>query len=213
MHVQIVSKAGDPRCRQCRREGIKLYLKGDRCYTKKCAIERRNYPPGMHGAGPQKKTTDYAGQLREKQKMKRTYRVLERPFRNYLALAERRRGVTGENLLQLLELRLDNIIYRLNLAASRAQARQLVTHRHFQLNGQRVNIPSMMLHPGDTITVHESSRKLPPMLESLRGTGRRIPAWLTLDANSLTAKVISNPTRDMIDTDVEEQLIIEYYSR
>ncbi len=208
-----VSKSGDPRCRQCRREGMKLYLKGDRCYSKKCGIERRNYPPGMHGQGPQKKTTEYAGQLREKQKMKRTYRVLERPFRNYLAVAERRRGVTGENLLQLLELRLDNVIYRLNVASSRAQARQFVNHRHFLVNGKRVNIPSYLVRPGDTITVHENSRKLPPMLNSLRGTGRRIPEWLQFDANSLTAKILSAPTRDMIDTEVEEQLIVEYYSR
>lgn len=208
-----VSKSGDARCRQCRREGVKLYLKGDRCYTKKCGIERRNYPPGMHGQGPQKKTTEYAGQLREKQKMKRTYRVLERPFRNYLAEAERRRGVTGENLLQLLELRLDNAVYRLNLASSRAQARQLVNHRHFLVNGKRVNIPSYLLRPGDTITVHDNSRRLPPMLESLRGTGRRIPEWLSMDANALTARVLSAPTRDMIDTEVEEQLIVEYYSR
>lgn len=204
---------GEPRCRQCRREGVKLYLKGTRCYSKKCQIERRNYPPGMHGQGMQKKQTDYAGQLREKQKMKRTYRVLERPFRNYLAEAERRRGVTGENLLQLIEMRLDNVVYRLNLAASRAQARQFVSHRHFLVNGKRVNIPSFSVRPGDVISVHENSRKLGPMLESLRGTGHRIPEWLTLDANALTAKVIAPPTRDMIDTDVEEQLIVEFYSR
>lgn len=206
-------KSADARCRQCRREGVKLYLKGTRCYTKKCQIERRNYPPGMHGQGPQKKTTEYAGQLREKQKMKRTYRVLERPFRNYLAEAERRRGVTGENLLQLIEMRFDNVIYRLNLASSRAQARQFVTHRHFLVNGKRVNIPSYNLRSGDVITVHENSRKLTPMLDSLRGTGQRTPEWLTLDVNSLTGRVISSPTRDMIDTDVEEQLIVEYYSR
>ncbi len=208
-----ISKSGDARCRQCRREGVKMYLKGTRCYTKKCGIERRNYPPGMHGQGPQKKMTDYAGQLREKQKMKRTYRVLERPFRNYVAEAERRRGVTGENILQLLEMRFDNIIYRLNLAASRAQARQMVNHRHFLINGKRVNIPSYSLRPGDVITVHENSRRLLPMLDALRGTGRRVPEWLTLDANSLTAKIVAPPTRDMIDTDVAEQLIVEYYSR
>jgi small subunit ribosomal protein S4 len=206
-------KSGDARCRQCRREGEKLYLKGTRCYSKKCAIERRNYPPGMHGQGPQKKTTEYAGQLREKQKMKRIYRVLERPFRNYLAEAERRRGVTGENMLQLLEIRLDNTVYRLNMAASRAQARQMVNHRHFLVNGKAVNIPSYLLRTGDVITVRESSRKLLPMLDALRGMGRHIPDWLTFDAGSLTAKVLSAPTRDMIDTDVQEQLIVEYYSR
>ncbi len=205
--------SGDARCRQCRREGMKLYLKGTRCYTKKCQIERRNYPPGMHGQGPQKKTTDYAHQLREKQKMKRTYRVLEKPFRNYVTEAERRRGVTGENLLQLLEMRFDNVVYRLNLASSRAQARQFVNHRHFLINGKRVNIPSYLVKPGDVVTVHENSRRLAPMLESLRGTGHRIPEWLSLDANSLTARVVAAPTRDMIDTEVEEALIVEYYSR
>jgi len=208
-----MAKSGDARCRQCRREGIKLYLKGSRCYSKKCAFERRSYPPGMHGQGPQKKTTEYAGQLREKQKMKRNYRVLERPFRNYLTEAERRRGVTGENLLQLLETRLDNTVYRLNLAASRAQARQFVSHEHLLVNGKKVNIASYLLRVGDVITVRASSHKLPPLLESLRGTGRHIPEWLSFDPNSLTAKVLSLPTRDQIDTEVEEQLIVEFYSR
>lgn len=206
--------SGDARCRQCRREGVKLYLKGTRCYSKKCGIERRNYAPGMHGQGMQKKMTEYATQLREKQKMKRTYRVMEKPFRNYLAEAERRRGVTGENLLVLLEVRLDNTIYRLNLASSRAQARQFVTHRHFMVNGKRVNIPSFLVKPGDVITVHDNSRKLAPMLASLGEMARRhTPEWLTFDASTLTGKVIAMPTRDLIDTDVEEQLIVEYYSR
>jgi len=168
----------------------------------------------MHGGGMQKKTTEYAHQLREKQKMKRTYRVLERPFRNYLAEAERRHGVTGENLLMLLEIRLDNTIYRLNLASSRAQARQFVNHRHFLVNGKRVNIPSYLLKVGDVITVSDNSRKLGPMLDALgAGARRHIPDWLALDPNSLTARVVTMPTRDMIDTDVAEQLIVEYYSR
>ena len=167
----------------------------------------------MHGQGMQKKTTEYAHQLREKQKMKRTYRVLERPFRNYVDEALRRKGVTGENILSLLETRLDNVIYRLNLGASRAQARQLVSHRHFLVNGKRVDIPSYQVRVGDTISVHDNSRKLGPMLESLRGMGRRIPEWLTFDANALVGKIIAIPTRDMIDTDVAEQLIVEYYSR
>lgn len=205
--------SGDPRCRQCRREGMKLYLKGTRCYSKKCAIERRPFPPGMHGRDPQKKTTEYADQLREKQKMKRVYRVLERPFRNYLQEAERRRGVTGENLLALLETRLDNTIYRLNLASSRAQARQIVNHRHVMVNGKSVNIPSYLLRPGDVITIAENSRKLPPMLGALAGGGKHIPDWLQFNPNTLTGKVISLPTREMIDTDVAEQLIVEYYSR
>ncbi len=208
-----MAKSGDARCRQCRREGIKLYLKGSRCYSKKCAFERRSYPPGMHGQGPQKKTTEYAGQLREKQKMKRSYRVLERPFRNYLSEAERRRGVTGENLLQLLETRLDNTVYRLNLASSRAQARQFVSHEHLLVNGKKVNIASYLLRVGDEVSVRAGSHKLAPLLESLRGTGRHIPEWLSFDPNTLTAKVLSLPTRDQIDTEVEEQLIVEFYSR
>ena len=203
----------DPRCRQCRREGVKLFLKGSRCYTKKCAIERRNFPPGQHGGGPQKKMTEYATQLREKQKMKRYYRVLEKPFRNYLGEAERRRGVTGENLLTLLELRLDNVIYRLNFAASRAQARQLISHGHFTVNGRRVDIASFIVRVGDTIGVHEASRKVAPILETLRGVGRRAPDWLSFDVNALTGKVLAAPTRDQIDAPVEEQLIVEYYSR
>jgi small subunit ribosomal protein S4 len=205
--------SGDARCRQCRREGMKLYLKGSRCYSKKCAIERRNRPPGMHGGGMQKKTTEYAQQLREKQKMKRTYRVLERPFRNYLVEAERRHGVTGENLLMLLEIRFDNVIYRLHMASSRAQARQMVNHRHFLVNGKRVNIPSYLLKVGDVITVAENSRKLQPLLDALSGRGPHIPDWLNLDPSTLTGRVLAVPTRDMIDTEVDEQLIVEFYSR
>jgi small subunit ribosomal protein S4 len=205
--------SGDPRCRQCRREGVKLYLKGSRCYSKKCGIERRNYPPGMHGQGMQKKTTEYAHQLREKQKMKRIYRVLERPFRNYLEEAERRRGVTGENLLGLLETRLDNVVYRLNLGSSRAQARQFVNHGHFLVNGHRVDIPSYQVRVGDVITIAEGSRRMKPLLDALGGVGRHIPDWLSFETNTLTARVIAVPSRDLIDTDVQEQLIVEYYSR
>jgi small subunit ribosomal protein S4 len=205
--------SGDARCRQCRREGVKLYLKGSRCYSKKCGIEKRNYPPGMHGQGMRKKTTEYAGQLREKQKMKRIYRVMERPFRNYLQEAERRRGVTGENLLSLLESRLDNVVYRLNLGSSRAQARQFVNHGHFHVNGRRVDIPSYQVRVGDVITVAEGSHRMKPLLDSLRGIGRHTPDWLSFDPNTLTARVIAVPSRDMIDTDVAEQLIVEYYSR
>lgn len=203
----------DPKCRQCRREGLKLFLKGARCYTKKCAVDRRNFPPGQHGGGPQKKMTEYATQLREKQKMKRYYRVLEKPFHNYLTEAERRRGVTGENLLVLLELRLDNVVYRLNLGASRAQARQIVGHGHITVNGRRVDIASYIVRPGDTVALHEDSRKLPPALETLRGIGRRVPDWLTFDPNTLSGKVLAAPTREQIDAPVEEQLIVEYYSR
>jgi small subunit ribosomal protein S4 len=157
--------------------------------------------------------TEYSHQLREKNKTRRLYRVLERPFRNYLVEAERRRGVTGENLLQLLEMRLDNVVYRLNLAASRAQARQVVSHGHFMVGGRRVNIPSYIVRVGEVISVHESSRKLPCMLESLRGMGRRIPEWLSFDAGQLSGKVLAVPTRDQIDSTVQEQLIVEFYSR
>jgi small subunit ribosomal protein S4 len=203
----------DPRCRQCRREGTKLFLKGGRCYTKKCAIDRRNFPPGQSAGGPQKKLTEYAIQLREKQKMKRYYRVLEKPFRNTLKEAERRRGVSGENLLALLELRLDNVVYRLNLSASRAQSRQLVAHGHFAVNGARVDIPSYIVKPGDSISVLEGSRKIVPILESLRGTGKRIPDWLSLDPASFSAKILAVPSREQIDAPVQEQLIVEFYSR
>ncbi len=204
----------DARCRQCRREGEKLFLKGARCYSKKCGIERRNTPPGQHGPDyARKKFTEYSHQLREKQKTKRIYRVLERPFRNYLGEAERRRGVTGENLLQLLEMRLDNVIYRLSLSASRAQARQLVAHGHFTVNGRRVDIPSYILKIGDTVGVHETSRRLPPMLDSLRGMGRRTPEWLSFDPGQLTGRILAAPTRDQIDSSVQEQLIVEFYSR
>jgi small subunit ribosomal protein S4 len=204
----------DPKCRQCRREGEKLFLKGARCYTKKCGIERRPMPPGQHGPGSErKKITEYAHQMREKQKTKRLYRVLERPFRNYLAEAERRRGVTGENLLQLLEMRLDNVVYRFNFSASRAQARQIVGHGHVTVNGRRVNIPSYIVKIGDVVSIHNSSRKLPPMLSSLQGTGRRIPEWLSFDASQLSGKVLAAPSREQIDSTVQEQLIVEFYSR
>jgi len=214
----------DPRCRQCRREGDKLYLKGDKCYTH-CTLDKtskdnkntkwRDKPPGMHGAPAfQKKITEYGQQLREKQKLRRIYRVLEGQFRNYLEEALRRPGVTGENLLQLLELRLDNVIYRLGLAASRAQARQMVTHRHFTVNGQRVNIPSYILKPGDVIGVHESMMKAGGIKEARdRVLKRSRIEWLDFNAQTLEGRVLSVPTRDQIDTRVREQLIIEFYSR
>ncbi|MCS6777523.1 MAG: 30S ribosomal protein S4 [Chloroherpetonaceae bacterium] len=213
----------DPRCRQCRREGVKLYLKGDKCYTN-CTLEKtskdgktrwRDKPPGMHGAPAfQKKLTEYGVQLREKQKLRRIYRVLEKQFRNYLKEALRRPGVTGENLLQLLELRFDNVIYRLGLAASRAQARQLVSHRHFTINGQRVNIPSYILKPGDVIAVHESMMQSGAIKEARERLSKRsLPAWLDLNPRDLVGRVLAVPTRDQIDTNVREQLIIEFYSR
>ena len=213
----------DPRCRQCRREGDKLYLKGDKCYTK-CTLDKtskdgktkwRDKPPGMHGAPAfQKKMTEYGQQLREKQKLRRIYRVLETQFRNYLKEALRRPGVTGENLLQLLEIRLDNVVYRFGLAASRAEARQMVAHRHFTVNGRRVNIPSYLVKAGDVVGVHETMAKNGGIKEAReRVLKRGLPAWLDFNVQTLEGRVISLPTRDQIDTRVEEQRIIEFYSR
>lgn len=212
------SVSGDVRCRQCRRAGQKLFLKGDRCYSKKCAVERRQnggvvQPPGQHGqTGRPAKVTTYGSQLREKQKMRQMYRVLEGPFRTYVAEATRRRGVTGENLLQLLEMRLDNVVYRLGFAASRAQARQLVNHGHFLVNNKPVDIPSYQTRPGETITVVEDARRI-PAIQAAMGSAARIPQWLSVDNNQFTGKVIAAPKRDEVDTEVHEQIIIEFYSR
>jgi len=205
---------GTPVCRLCRREGEKLYLKGDKCFSRKCSVERHQYPPGQHGQARQKKLSNYGIQLREKQKMRRIYGVRERQFRNYMAKALRRRGVTGETLLQLLEMRLDNVTYRLGLAASRAQARQVVVHGHILINGRRVNIPSYLTRPGDVLEVGESARSMPPLLASIEAAGGRgIPAWLQFDASKMRGTVLSAPVRDDIDTDVQESLIVEFYSR
>lgn len=213
----------DPRCRQCRREGAKLYLKGDKCYSK-CTLDKtskdgktkwRDKPPGMHGAPAfQKKMTEYGVQLREKQKLRRIYRVLENQFRNYLHEAQNRPGVTGENLLQLLETRLDNVIYRFGYAPSRAMARQMVTHRHFTVNGQRVNIPSYIVKPGDVVGVHETMTKSGAIKEARERFHKRgLPVWLDFNANTLEGRIVTLPSRDQIDTQVREQLIIEFYSR
>lgn len=205
---------GSPVCRLCRREGEKLYLKGDKCYSRKCPVERRPYAPGQHGQGRQQKPSNYGIQLREKQTLKRIYDVRERPFRNYMKEALRRRGVTGENLLQLLEMRLDNIIYRLGLAGSRAQARQFVGHGHIFVNGKRVDIPSYMTRVGDVIEVAEGARKMSPMQAAVESSaGKARPTWLQFDANQLRGSVLSVPMRDEIDTDVQESLIVEFYSR
>ena len=208
------SVSGDARCRQCRRAGEKLYLKGARCYSKKCAIERRNYAPGWQGnTGRPAKITDYGKQLREKQKMRQIYRVLEGPFRAYVDEAQRRRGVTGENLLQLLEMRLDNIAYRLGFVTSRAQGRQFVNHGHFLVNGRSVDIPSYQVRPGDVITVAEASRRNTMIQDALAGLAARVPSWLSLDPHQFSGKVLSAPRRDEVDTQVEEHTIIEFYSR
>ena len=206
----------DPRCRQCRREGEKLFLKGSKCITH-CTLdkEKRRKPPGQHGSNViQKKLTEYGVQLREKQKLRRIYRVMEGQFRNYLTEATRRGGVTGENLMQLLEMRLDNVIYRLGLASSRAQARQAVSHRFYTVNGRRVNIPSYQVRPGDVITVHESKSQSDAVKETrAKIHTRNLPEWLDMDNTNLVGKVVSAPTRNQIDTGVEEQLIVEFYSR
>lgn len=202
-----------PVCRLCRRDGVKLFLKGERCYTSKCAIERRKYPPGQHGQR-QRKLADYGVQLREKQKLKRIYRVLERQFRNYFKEAVRRKGVTGEILLQLLELRLDNAVYRLGFGLSRRQARQLVNHAHFLVNGKKVNIPSYQVRPGDVIAVAPKSKQAGAIVEALDATGgRRVPEWLTLDRAEMSGQLTAVPTREQIDTQVNEALIVEFYSR
>ncbi len=200
-------------CRLCRREGQKLYLKGDRCFTPKCAIERRAYAPGQHGQG-RKKVSEYGLQLREKQKARRIYGILENQFRRYFEKAERQPGITGENLLRLLERRLDNVIYRLGLGSSRSEARQLVRHGHFLVNGRKVNIPSYLIRVGDVITVREKSKESPRVKELLERAGDRTPpAWLELEAEQARARVVDLPTRDQIDATVQEHLIVELYSR
>ena len=204
----------DSVCRLCRREGVKLFLKGDRCYSAKCAVIKRHTPPGQHGQARARKQSEYGTQLREKQKCRRAYGVLESQFRKYFEMAANMRGVTGENMLCLLERRLDNVAYRLGFGDSRPMARQIVLHGHIRVNGQKVDIPSYLVKPGDVLTVREGSREM-PNLKALReqGTGRTVPKWLELDADTLTGKVIAMPQRDDIDLTIEEHLIVEFYSR
>lgn len=202
-----------PVCRLCRREGIKLFLKGTRCYSAKCAVDKRTYAPGQHGQGRRPKVSDYGHQLREKQKARRIYGVLERQFRGYFAQATRSKGVTGERLLQLLELRLDNVVYRLGFADSRNQARQLVNHGHFMVNGRRVDIPSYLVKENDQISVRENSRNT-AYFKGLESLGQRtVHEWLRLEAANLTGYVIRLPKREDIDIPVQEHLIVEKYSR
>ena len=203
-----------PVCRLCRREGMKLFLKGERCHTEKCAIERRNFVPGQHGKDRKPKIVGYGLQLREKQKTRRYYRLLETQFRNLFEKASKMPGITGDNLLGMLEKRLDNVVYRMGLASSRAIARQMVRHGHFAVNGRKVNIPSYQLRPGDAVEVVSGSKEAGAIVEAARSTaGRRTPVWLSVDATALTGRVISVPTRDQIDTDVNEALVVEFYSR
>ncbi len=202
-----------PVCRLCRRENLKLYLKGDRCYSDKCALERRSYPPGQHGQG-RKKFSNYGIQLREKQKIRRMYGLLEKQYKNYFKKADQMKGVTGTNFLVLLERRLDNAVYRLGFAASRNQARQLVRHRHFLVNGKRVNIPSYQLRPGDVITVREKSRKVEAINEALEALPRRgLPPWLELDKDQHKGVFKTLPTREEMNLPVQEQLVVEFYSK
>ena len=209
-----MARYNGPVCRLCRREGMKLFLKGERCYTEKCAIEKRNMPPGQHGRLRKAKMVGYGVQLREKQKVKRIYGVLEDQFRRYFEQAERTRGITGETLLQLLERRLDNVAYRLGLATSRAQARQLVRHGHLTVNGRKVDIPSFSVKPGDVVSVRQTSRKSAAILHAREEVkGRGVPEWLKFDADDFTARVSSVPTREQINLPVQEQLIVELYSK
>ncbi|MDL2234928.1 30S ribosomal protein S4 [Christensenellaceae bacterium OttesenSCG-928-L17] len=204
----------DSVCRLCRRENTKLFLKGDRCYSAKCAMTKRHTPPGQHGQARTRKQSEYGIQLREKQKCRRAYGILESQFRKYYDMAANMRGVTGENMLCLLERRLDNVVYRLGLGESRPMARQIVTHGHIRVNGKRVDIPSYLIKNGDVITVREKSRDM-DNLKVLReqGTSKLVPKWLEMDTENLTGKVVAMPQRDDIDLTIEEHLIVEFYSR
>ncbi len=200
-------------CRLCRRENLKLFLKGERCYTEKCAYDRRNYPPGQHGQD-RKKFSDYGTQLREKQKVKRMYGILENQFRNIFKEADRQKGITGETLLALLERRLDNIVYRLGFANSRDEARQLVRHSHFLVNQSKVNIPSYLVKPGDVVELREKSKKVVRILEALEGVARRgVPQWLELDKDQMKGSMKGLPTREDITLPIQEKLIVELYSK
>ena len=204
----------DARCRICRREGAKLFLKGTRCFTDKCAFERRGYAPGEHGKGRRVKETNYGQQLREKQKARRIYGMMEAQFRHFFAKASESRGVTGEVLLQMLECRLDSVVHRLGLAPSQWAARQLVRHGHFEVNGRKVNIPSYQVKAGDEVRVREKSRKLNVVSSTIESRkGQDLPSWLSLDAASFMGRVVSIPTRASISVPINEQLIVEFYSK
>ena len=208
-----MSRYTGPVCKECRREGKKLFLKGDRCYTGKCALERRSYAPGQHGQN-RSKNSEYGLQLRAKQAARRYYGIQEGQFHKYFLMAERKTGMTGENLLKICESRLDNVVYTLGWASSRAEARQLVTHGHFVVNGSKVDIPSYLLKAGDSVAIKSKSRdsvKIKAVLEA--NASRPVPTWLSLDANNLEAKVVALPEREQITTPVEEHLIVEFYSK
>lgn len=203
-----------PVCRLCRREGMKLFLKGERCFSSKCAVEKRNTPPGQHGAARRPKIVGYGLQLREKQKARRIYGVLEKQFRGYFERASHQTGVTGDLLLRQLELRIDNVTHRLGFATSRAQARQLVRHGHILVNGHKVTIPSLQLKPGDQVTVRESSRQMAPVVHASEFLGHSSPVpWLDLDRGQFTGRVLSLPQRGDINLPIQEQMIVELYSK
>lgn len=209
-----MARYSEAACRLCRRENLKLFLKGDRCYTDKCAFERRSYAPGQHGQRRGRKISDYGIQLREKQKVKRIYGVLEKQFRKYYTRADRQKGITGTNLLILLERRLDNIVYRMGFASSRNQARQLVRHNHFTVNGRKVNIPSYQVKIGDVVEVREKSRKTPFILEAMETVVRReMPSWLEVDGSNFGGIVKEFPNREELTMPINEQLIVELYSK
>jgi small subunit ribosomal protein S4 len=212
-----MARYNDAVCKLCRREGEKLFLKGERCVSAKCAFERRSYPPGLHGKQAQfrrRKDSDYALQLRAKQKARRVYGVMERQFRRYFAEAERRRGLTGTNLLILLESRLDNVVYRLGFAVSRPQGRQMVRHGHVEVNGRRVNIPSYLVQPGDVVALRPSSRAKPGFKDMAPDLEHRsVPEWLSRDDEALSGRMLALPVREDVDVAINEQLIVEYYSR
>ena len=200
-------------CRQCRREGMKIFLKGDRCFSERCAFERRGYPPGQHGQ-KRSKFSEYGIQLREKQKVKRIYGLLENQFRLFFARAERMKGITGENLLMLLEKRFDNVVYRMGFAPTRAEARQLVQHSHFQINGKKVNIPSYQLKTGDVVSLRERSQKIGRISESLQTVVRRgMPGWVEVEAKDFRGTVKAMPAREDLTMPIQEQLIVELYSK
>lgn len=204
----------DSVCRQCRREGVKLFLKGDRCYTAKCAVTKRHTPPGQHGQARARKQSDYGMQLREKQKCRRAYGVSESQFRKYYTMAANMRGVTGENMLCLLERRLDNVVYRLGFGLSRPMARQIVNHGHIRVDGQKVDIASYLVKPGQIVSIRDTSRDMPNFKELReQGVNKPVPKWLELDTENLTGKIAAMPQRDDIDLTIEEHLIVEYYSR
>jgi len=205
----------DAKCRLCRREGMKLFLKGDRCFKDSCAIEKRNWPPGVHGRDRRRKMSGYGLQLREKQKVRRIYGVLEKQFSNYFEKADKKKGITGEMLLTSLERRLDSVVFRLGFAFSRNQARQLIAHGHIFVNGRKVDIPSAQSSAGDVVTLRERSRKNQQVLDSVATVGGRggVPAWLELDADNLKGAVVSLPKREDLQMPIEEQLIVELYSK